>query len=79
MSDNVHKEQRNKDIKGNKTIFSAKTTEENLREPKGVPRQQVECAFCKTDHHLDICLKFKTEALKKRLKSSKKTDSALDA
>ena len=68
MSDNVHKGQRNKDIKGNKTIFSAKTTEENAKEKKGDLRQQVECTFCKkADHHLDACLKFKTEALEKRL------------
>ena len=68
MSDNAHKGQRNKDIKRNKTIFSAKTTEKILKEPKGDLRQQVECTFCKkTDHHLDACLKFKTEALEKRL------------
>ena len=69
ISDNVHKGQINKDFKGSKTIFSAKTTEENLKEPKGDLRQQVECTSCKkTDHHLDACFKFKTEALEKRLK-----------
>ena len=66
--DNVRKGQKTKDIRENKTNFSAKTTEESSKVPNGNLTPQPKCTFCKKmDHHLDACLKFQTEVLKNRI------------
>ncbi|XP_078352316.1 uncharacterized protein LOC144637013 [Oculina patagonica] len=66
-SDSTHQvPPRSKDLKS-KTVHSAKTTEENSKQPNETPKQQPQCTFCKkTNHQLDACLRFKTETLENR-------------
>lgn len=69
MLDIMNKGHKLKNVKENKTILFTDPTEENFKKPKGTPRQQPYCVFCKkTDHRLDICSRFRTETVKNRLR-----------
>ena len=67
-SENKNQVQKPNDVK-NKTVHSAKATEDNSKEANETPKQQSQCAFCKkTNHQLDACLRFKTETRENRMK-----------